>query len=123
MARSRAVVAMGDRMSLAGLNTVTALLSFCLPERETHAALYTRTEQLLDLLGEADVWPLAYLNWEMALLDAMGFGLDLSCCAATGARVRNGNDPPPSRGRSARRSSLVPVRSCIAVYGRSASPV
>lgn len=82
--RSRAATAMSDRLTLAGLNAVVSLLSFCLPERETHAALYTRTEQLLDLLGEADVWPLAYLNWEMALLDAMGFGLDLSACAVTG---------------------------------------
>ncbi|MEP0049084.1 MAG: DNA repair protein RecO, partial [Roseobacter sp.] len=32
--RSRAVAAMGDRLSLAGLNAVTALLGYCLPERE-----------------------------------------------------------------------------------------
>jgi DNA repair protein RecO (recombination protein O) len=32
------------------------------------------------------VWPLAYLQWEMALLEEMGFGLDLSACAVTGAR-------------------------------------
>ncbi|MCL4128800.1 UNVERIFIED_CONTAM: hypothetical protein GTU68_017783 [Idotea baltica] len=69
----------------AGLNAVTALLSFCLPEREEHGALYKRSEQLLDLLGQNDVWPLAYLRWELALLDDLGFGLDLSCCAATGA--------------------------------------
>ncbi|EPX87004.1 DNA repair protein RecO [Salipiger mucosus] len=83
--RSRAAVAMGDPLSLAGLNTVTSLLSFCLPERESHPALYRRTEALLDLLGQADLWPLAYLRWEMALLDEMGFGLDLSACAVTGA--------------------------------------
>jgi len=39
---------------------------------------------LLDLLGQNDVWPLAYLNWELALLDEMGFGLDLKTCAVTG---------------------------------------
>lgn len=83
--RSRAAAAMSGRMALAGLNAVTALLSFCLPEREEHGALYKRSEQLLDLLGRNDVWPLAYLRWELALLDDLGFGLDLSCCAATGA--------------------------------------
>lgn len=83
--RSRAAAAMGDRLALAGLNTVTALLSFCLPEREAHAELYNRTEALLDLLGQTDIWPLAYLQWELALLEDMGYGLDLSACAVTGA--------------------------------------
>ena len=84
--RSRAALVMGDRLALAGLNAVTALLSFCLPEREPHRALYRRSEQLLDLLGQNEVWPLAYLRWELALLEEMGFGLDLSVCAVTGAR-------------------------------------
>jgi DNA repair protein RecO (recombination protein O) len=82
--RSRAAVVMQDRLALAGLNAVTGLLSFVLPERETHAALYTRTIQLLDLLGQNDVWPLAYLQWEVALLEDSGFALDLSACAVSG---------------------------------------
>jgi DNA repair protein RecO (recombination protein O) len=82
--RSRTAAAMSGRLALAGLNTVTALLGFCLPEREAHAVLYRQTEQLLDLLGQDEVWPLAYLNWELALLDNAGFGLDLSRCAVTG---------------------------------------
>jgi DNA repair protein RecO (recombination protein O) len=83
--RSRAVTAMQDRLSLAGLNTVTALLSFCLPEREPHAPLYQRTQSLLDLLDQGDLWPLAYLQWELSLLEELGYGLDLSTCAVTGA--------------------------------------
>jgi DNA repair protein RecO (recombination protein O) len=35
-------------------------------------------------LPEREVWPLAYLQWEVALLEEMGFGLDLSVCAVTG---------------------------------------
>ncbi|MDF1856051.1 DNA repair protein RecO [Pseudooceanicola sp.] len=84
--RSRAA-ALSDRMALAGLNTVCALLSFCLPEREAHLPLYQRSEALLDLLGNDDLWPLAYLRWEMALLDEMGFGLDLSACAVMGRNM------------------------------------
>ncbi|MGB3244051.1 MAG: DNA repair protein RecO [Sulfitobacter sp.] len=83
--RSRAAIAMGDRMTLAALNTVTALLSFCLPEREPHAALYQRTQALLDLLDQQEVWPLAYLQWEVKLLEEMGYALDLTACAVTGA--------------------------------------
>ncbi len=83
--RSRAASAMSNRMALKGLNAVTALLSFCLPEREPHLSLYKRSEALLDLLPQIDLWPLAYLNWEMALLEELGFGLDLETCAVTGS--------------------------------------
>ena len=76
---------MEDRLSLAALNAVAALLTFALPEREPHPALYDRTIALLEMIGEGPVWPLAYLRWEMALLDDLGFGLDLGTCAATGA--------------------------------------
>ncbi|AGI66064.1 DNA repair protein RecO [Octadecabacter antarcticus 307] len=82
--RSRTAQVMQDRLALAGLNAVTGLLSFLLPDREAHAPLYARTIQLLDLLGQNDVWPLAYLQWEVALLDEMGFGMDLSACAVSG---------------------------------------
>lgn len=84
--RSRAAAALGDRLSLAGLNAVTALLSFCLPEREAHKALYRETEALLDLLGQTEIWPLAYLRWEVRLLDEMGYALALDRCAVTGTQ-------------------------------------
>lgn len=82
--RSRAAAAMGDRLSLAGLNAVCGMLTMVLPEREAHAPLYDRTINLLDLLGQTDVWALAYLRWEQALLEEMGFGMDLSACAVRG---------------------------------------
>ena len=83
--RSRAALVMDNRLALSGLNAVTALLSFCLPEREPHPVLYRRSGQLLDLLGQDNLWPLAYLRWEAALLNEMGYGLDLDACAVTGA--------------------------------------
>ena len=86
--RSRAALVMNDRMALAGLNAVTALLAFVLPERDPQPDLYTRTIPLLDLLGQSDIWPLAYLQWEVALLETLGFGLDLGSCAATGSTGR-----------------------------------
>ncbi|MBP1806732.1 DNA repair protein RecO [Rubellimicrobium aerolatum] len=85
--RNRAATALGDRVALAGIGAVAALLASVLPERAAHPALYDRTNALLDLLGEREVWPLAYLQWEMAVLEEMGFGLDLNACAVTGARV------------------------------------
>ncbi len=82
--RSRAAAAMGDRLALSGLNAVCSLLAMVLPEREAQPALYDRTVGLLDLLGQSEIWPLAYLRWEQALLEEMGFGLDLSACAVHG---------------------------------------
>lgn len=83
--RSRTAAAMEDRLSLAGLNAVTALLSYCLPERATYPRLYQSTEQLLDLLGQTEIWPLAYLRWEVTLLREMGYALELDRCAVTGS--------------------------------------
>ncbi|WP_292289200.1 DNA repair protein RecO [Marivita sp.] len=82
--RSRAAIAMQDRTILAGLNAVLSMLAFVLPEREAHPALYADTQNLLDLLDQSDLWALAYLRWETVLLDEMGYGLDLRCCAVTG---------------------------------------
>jgi DNA repair protein RecO (recombination protein O) len=84
--RNRAGTALGSRLALAGIGAVAAMLHEALPERAPHPALFERTNALLDLLPEGEVWPLAYLQWEMAVLDEMGFGLDLSRCAVTGAR-------------------------------------
>lgn len=84
LSRSRAATIMADRAALAGLNAITALLVFALPEREPHPGLYARSTEMLDLLGQAEAWPVAYLQWELALLEELGFGLDLSACAVTG---------------------------------------
>lgn len=81
--RSRSA-AMADRLALSGLNAVCALLLSTLPDREAFLPLYDRTTALLDLLGQNDIWPLAYLRWEQALLEDMGFGMDLSACAVRG---------------------------------------
>jgi len=82
--KGRAADVMQDRFALAGLNAVCALLCFTLPEREAHPSLYARSIALLDGLG-ASHWAEAYINWELALLEELGFGLDLSQCAVTGA--------------------------------------
>lgn len=82
--KSRIAVAMADRKVLAALGAVTALLSFSLPEREPHPSLYMRTITLLDAFVEQELWPVLYLKWELALLEELGFGLDLNSCAVTG---------------------------------------
>lgn len=82
--RARAAI-MSDRAALAALNTVGALAVAFLPEREPDPALYRETLGLADALAaRAWDWPASYASWEVSLLAALGFGLDLARCAATG---------------------------------------
>jgi len=83
--QSRAGV-LADRLALAGLNAICALLRLALPERSPHPAIYALTVALLDALQADPGWPARYLRWELALLEELGFGLDLATCAVTGSR-------------------------------------
>lgn len=85
--RARAGIIMADRGRLAGLNATAAMILATLPEREADPDFYARTVALADALADADSpWPADYATWEIALLGALGFGLDLTRCAATGLR-------------------------------------
>ena len=75
-----------NRLQTEALATICALLHFALPERQALTNLYIRTQELLTLLEENDDWPIAYALWELALLEELGFGLDLSSCAGTGEK-------------------------------------
>jgi DNA repair protein RecO (recombination protein O) len=76
---------MVESFRLAGLATLTGL-SQLLPEREPHRRVYDALRIVLDAIDQDDVWPALLVRWELGLLDELGFGLDLSKCAATGAR-------------------------------------
>lgn len=85
--RARAAAIMAEPAALAALNAMGALSVAFLPEREPNPALYDETLALADALAtRAWDWPAAYARWELALLAALGFGLDLDRCAATGVR-------------------------------------
>jgi DNA repair protein RecO (recombination protein O) len=73
-----------DRFALAGLLAVCAVLHEAVPEREPHPALWRKTLDLMDRLGDVG-WTADYVRWELCLLEEIGFGLDLSACAVTGA--------------------------------------
>ena len=72
-----------DPARLSALSAACTIADQTLPEREPSDTLYRR---LLDLFAamEAPDWAAAYVAWELALLGDLGFGLDLTECAATG---------------------------------------
>lgn len=84
--RGYAAAAMDDPMALAGLTTL-ATMARLLPERDPHPNIYEIALFVLGFLEDASVWPALYVRWELALLDELGVGLDLSRCAATGSRA------------------------------------
>jgi DNA repair protein RecO (recombination protein O) len=79
----RAGAIMEEPFRLAGLATLTGLAQL-LPEREPHPRIYGALRVVLEAIDQDDVWPALLVRWEMGLLDELGFGLDLSKCAATG---------------------------------------
>ena len=85
LSKGRTGVVMGDPLRLAALSAVCALASWALPEREAMPDFSARTEALADAIADGTGWLRDYALWELALLDAAGFTLDLSTCAAGGA--------------------------------------
>jgi len=87
LAESRVARVLDDAARLAGLAAATALVDAALPEREPHGRLFDSLDALiLGLCDEAAAvdWRTAYVRFELDLLADLGFGLDLSRCAATG---------------------------------------
>jgi DNA repair protein RecO (recombination protein O) len=74
-----------DGNRLAALSSAVALTASALPEREPHPRAYAGLSDLVTALGRNERWAPLYVEWEMALLAELGFGLDLASCAATGA--------------------------------------
>jgi DNA repair protein RecO (recombination protein O) len=74
---------MEDAAALAAITSLASLARL-LPERDPHANLFEITLFVLGYLDDPAVWPALLVRWEIALLDELGFGLDLGTCAATG---------------------------------------
>jgi DNA repair protein RecO (recombination protein O) len=82
--RGHAARFIDDAARLACLAAAAALALAALPEREPHAKAYDGLAALLDALDADHGWAVGYVEWELMLLAELGFGLDLSRCAATG---------------------------------------
>ena len=58
-------------------------------------------------MDDEALWPVLLARYEMALLEEIGFGLDLSCCAATGV-VDELEYVSPRSGRAVSRAAAQP---------------
>lgn len=66
-----------------GLQVLAGLVRL-LPERDPHPALYTALAAILDGIDDPLLLGELVVRFELAILDDLGFGLDLTRCAATG---------------------------------------
>ncbi|WP_027486033.1 DNA repair protein RecO [Allorhizobium undicola] len=81
--RLRAGHLMESATAVYGVQALGALLRL-LPEREPHGHLYEALDIILDNLHEPSTAGELFIRFELAVLNDLGFGLDLSKCAATG---------------------------------------
>jgi len=102
----RAAVLMEHAASLHGVQALAALLRL-LPERDPHPHLYDMLNIVLDHLNEASGAGELFVRFELAVLNDLGFGLDLAQCAATGAREDLDYISPKS-GRAVSRQAGLP---------------
>src|SRR3546814_150391 len=108
LVRSYAAKVLDDSDRLAALSAATAVCEGAMPEREPHPACYEGLLALFEAL-EGEHWAEVYVRWELALLAELGFGLDLSGCAAGGDNDQLAYVSPRS-GRAVSLSAGAPYR-------------
>lgn len=104
--RLRAGQLMQSEACLHGMALVGVLLRL-LPEREAYPALYETALLIADNLHENAIAPALMVRFELAILQDLGFGLDLSQCALTGT-VDNLVYVSPRSGRAVCREAGAP---------------
>ncbi len=80
----RSALVMDDAAKLLALQSV-CVLAGQVAEREPHPGLFDATEILIAALAGEELWQPMLVMWELGLLGELGFGLDLTSCAATGS--------------------------------------
>jgi len=79
---------LSEPLPAAAIEWATVLTATTLPEGQPYPAIYQALEGLLDAVEAAPSaggWGAALVRFELLLLAELGFGLDLSRCAVTGA--------------------------------------
>lgn len=89
-----------DPIALAGLSSAVTLIRSATPERQAYPQLYDALIVLIEAMPHHEIWPAIYARFELGLLSAMGYGLDLSRCAVTG-QTENLAWVSPRTGRAA----------------------
>lgn len=79
----RAATMFGSPHAVYGLTHLASLVRL-LPERDPHEDIYEMVESILDDFDNASEAGVHLIRFELTMLTELGFGLDLTACAATG---------------------------------------
>lgn len=79
----RAATMFGSPHAVYGVTHLASLVRL-LPERDPHEDIYETVEAILDDFDNAGEAGVHLVRFELAMLTELGFGLDLTACAATG---------------------------------------
>lgn len=83
LTRAVAALLLADGDRLAALAAACAVAETALPERDPQPQAFAAFHRLLEALESNEGWWRAYVRWEVDLLAALGFGLDLGAAPAT----------------------------------------
>lgn len=108
LTHARAALWLHSAAPLQGMAVLSAHLHL-LAEREPHPELYEALTVLLDALDHPHLAGALLIRFELALLQTLGFGLDLASCAATGASEDLTHVSPRS-GRAVARAAAIPYK-------------
>ncbi|MCL2468862.1 MAG: DNA repair protein RecO [Alphaproteobacteria bacterium] len=93
---------------LALINSAAAVTQISAAERQPMQMLYDALAALLSLEDQT-LWAPAYVSFEIGLLHVLGYGMDFSCCAVTGAQ-KDLTHVSPRTGRAVSRETAMPYQ-------------
>ncbi len=106
--QGHAAALMLDAGRLLAMTSALALVEAAFAEREPHTDAFESLDALMVAL-DGPQWAETYVRWEVGFLAELGFGLDLSCCAATGV-TENLRYISPKTGRAVSAEAGAPYK-------------
>lgn len=106
--RMRAAALMESALAVHGVQLFAALVRL-LPERDPHERFFTAGNVILESFGDPALCGELMVRFELEILNDLGFGLDFTKCAATGA-TRELVYVSPKSGRAVSRIAGRPYR-------------
>lgn len=76
---------MSQSVRLLAMTSALSVVEQAMPEQQPYPATFNGLGALLDSLSHSEHWPFSYVRWEIGLLSDLGYGVDLSTCAVSGA--------------------------------------
>ena len=84
LSQARSAALLSVRKKLYGFNAISAMLMKYLPEREPNGDLFQGCLDFLECIENERYWEHRYCLFEFEVLEAIGYGIDLTECAVTG---------------------------------------